>query len=130
MIVKIVLSTKRFRELEQKESKSARSREDARGPEMTRGFAVGNRFLKRIYVDLEQHTKIFKIKEIPTVTQYVSFIVNLVETYMHEILHTAYQGRNEQGIWELQCPLVERFLGIEFPSEYKDRKASDHYIKR
>ena len=60
---------------------------------------------------------------------WLTFIYNLVETYIHEIIHALYQNRmNEQETHDLQCILSEKFLGIPIPKEIKNQKASDYYF--
>jgi len=48
---------------------------------------------------------------------------------MQEILHTIFSEKYEQEIWELQCGLVESFLGIKLPKERWNLKASDYYTE-
>jgi len=60
---------------------------------------------------------------------YPTFLLFLVETLMQEILHTIFSEKYEQEIWELQCGLVESFLGIKLPKERWNLKASDYYTE-
>lgn len=48
-----------------------------------------------------------------------SFVVNIVLNLMEELLHSAYPLNTESQIKELLYPLVENFLDINIPEEYK-----------
>jgi len=51
---------------------------------------------------------------------YSTFILNLVMTYFHEILHCCYLNlRTEKEIFSIECLLVEKFLGINLPEEWR-----------
>lgn len=119
--LKLVHTHERFKREEQRESKKATSKEVAKAP--ATAFVVGNRFKVRIYIDLESFINLLKFG-------YPTFIMNLVETYIHEILHIGYPQKDEQEIHDLECPLIETFLGIELPKEIKNLKVSDYYFKK
>lgn len=119
--LKLVHDHEEFKKLEQAESRKATSKEEAKLP--ATAFTVGNRFAVRIYVDIESFIDLLK-------HGWATFVLNIVETYFHEILHTAFPQRFEQEIHDLQCPLIERFLGIPLPEEIKKLKASDYYDKK
>jgi hypothetical protein len=54
--------------------------------------------------------------------------LNLTEAFIHEILHCLYpHDKIEQEIHDMQCPLIEEFIGIKLPEEIKNLKASDYY---
>lgn len=110
-----------FKKLEQAESQKASSKEEAKLP--ATAFTVGNKFAVRIYIDLESFVNLLK-------HGWATFVLNIVETYFHEILHTAFPQRFEQEIHDLQCPLIERFLDIPLPEEIKKLKASDYYSRK
>ena len=118
--VKFVPSHDQFKREEERESKDSISKEAVKKPEMTRSFTVGNKFSQRIYIDLKAYTDLLRFN-------YLTFIMNLVTTYIHEILHIGFPKRYEQEIHDLECSLVETFLGIELPKEIKNLKASDYY---
>jgi len=119
--LKFVHTHEQFKTEEQRESVKASSKEVAKLPAMA--FVVGNRFRVRMYIDLENYINLLKFG-------YPTFILNLVTTYIHEILHMGFPQKYEQEIYNLQCPLIEAFLGIDLSREMKNLKASDYYSKR
>jgi hypothetical protein len=118
ILLKLVSSHDEFMKAEQRESKKAISKEDAKL--QAHAFSVGNRFQVRIYVDLEFLIGLLKYG-------YPTFVLNLVTIYVHEMLHTAFPQKYEQEIHDLECSLVESFLGFEVPKEFKNLRASDYY---
>lgn len=106
---------------EQLASKRAISREVVKAP--VTAFVVGNMLKQHLYVDLQAF-----IDQLHH--GYPTFIINLVETYIHEILHIAFSNRKEQEIYDLHCSMTEAFLGIELPEEIKNLKASDYYSEK
>lgn len=122
IVVKFAFSHDQFKKAEERESKDSISKEAVKKPEMTRAFSVYNKFLSKIYVDLKAHTDLLKFNNL-------TFIVSLVDAYMNEILHIGFPQKYEQEIYELQCRLIEPFLGIRLPKEKKKLRASDYYYK-
>jgi len=49
---------------------------------------------------------------------------------MHEIVHIGFQEASEQETRDMECSLVETFLGIKLPKEARDLKASDYYCRK
>ena len=58
----------------------------------------------------------------------VSMIFNYIDTLIHEINHIISHQRSEQEIHDLGIPILEKFLGIKIPEEYKNQKVSDNYF--
>lgn len=114
----LVTDHEEYVKLEQVETQKATSKEESRLP--STAFIVGNKFAARIYMDLESFINMLK-------HGWATFVLNVVETYFHEILHSAFPQKFEQEIHDLQCPLIERFLGIQLPEDIKKLKASDYY---
>ena len=56
---------------------------------------------------------------------YCSFVLNLVNVYFHELLHSAFPDKLEQEIFDLECKLLEKFLEIDLPKEFTNLDASD-----
>jgi hypothetical protein len=119
--LKFVTDHTEFKKLEQAESQKAKTKEESKL--QATAFTVGNRFAVKIYVDLESFINLLK-------HGWATFVLNIVETYFHEILHTAFPQKSEQEIHDQQFPLIEKFLGIQLPEEIKNLKASDYYIEK
>jgi len=119
--LKLVHTHEQFLEEEQRESESAAQKEVARVPSLCHAFRVGSKFRTRIYIDLQHYIDLLTQHGYPT------FILNIVETYFHEILHAIFPQKYEQEIYDIHCPLLESFLGIILPEEKKKLKASDYY---
>ncbi len=62
-------------------------------------------------------------------TGYSSFILNLVKTFFHEMLHTIFPEKSEQEIFDEECFVVEKFLEFQLPDAFKALKTADYYIK-
>lgn len=58
---------------------------------------------------------------------YPTFILNLVNNYIHEMLHAYSPAKTEQGVYDMECLLVEQFLEFKLPREFKSLKASNYY---
>ena len=69
------------------------------------------------------------VEKFLTLRNWESILLNLVETYVHEILY-ALRVRNEQTTHATQIALVEDFLGIKLPRAAKNLKASNYYTKK
>jgi hypothetical protein len=105
--------------LEKKTSEGAIQKEV--GVRQSYGFSVVTIFGCQIYIDAELHIDLLKHGG-------TTFVLGLVETYIHELLHCAFSEKlSEQKIYELQCVAVEDFLDIKLPLEHKNRKAADYY---
>jgi hypothetical protein len=117
--LKIVYNTEKYWRFEKEEAKKGLEMEVPK--DSSTAFAIGNRFLQRVYVDAESLIKLSDYG-------YPTFIMNLSEIYIHELLHCFYRNtKTEQEIHDMQCPLIEEFIGIELPEEIKKLKASDYY---
>jgi len=120
--LKLVPTHGEFKKVEQEEGKKAVSKEDAKYE--STAFVVGNRFAARIYVDLQKFIDLSSHFGGPT------FVLNIVETYVHEILHIAFPEEYEQEIHDMQCSLLDEFLGIRLQHETRNVKVSDYYSKK
>ena len=117
--IKIVYQTEKYRQLEIDEAKKGVEKEVPKIP--STAFTIGNKFSQRLYVDAESLVKLLH-------HGYPTFILNLSTAFIHEILHCFYSNeKTEQEIHDMQCPLIEEFLGIALPEEIKKLKASDYY---
>jgi hypothetical protein len=74
-----------FKELEE-QSKNSISKEEPKRPELTRAFVKSN----TMYIEMESLIQI--LKEHGT----LSFLMNLIEIYVHEIYHLAYPRKLEE----------------------------------
>lgn len=120
--VKIVYQTEKFRQFERDESKESIEMEIPKNP--ATAFTVGNKFSQRLHVDAESLINLLPYG-------YPTFILDLAELFIHELLHCLYScDKTEQEIHDMQCPLIEEFIGIELPEEIKKLKASDYYERK
>ena len=69
------------------------------------------------------------VEKFLTLRNWESLLLNLVETYVYEILH-ALGVRNEQTTHDSPIPLVENLPGIKLNRAAKNLKASDYYTKK
>ena len=69
------------------------------------------------------------VEKFLTLRNWESLLLNLMETYVDEILHALRVG-NEQTTHATQIPFVEDFLGIRLPRAAKNLKASNYYTKK
>jgi len=106
---------------EKKEAARTVSKENAKLP--SHAFVITSNFEARVCIDFEFFVDLLKDYGYPT------FILNITQTYLHEILHIMFPQKYEQEIYDLQCSLLESFLGIKLPEEKKKLKASDYYSK-
>jgi len=113
-----VLDTKNYEEIEKEHEKATIVEEEAKSP--SSAFIVHNRFRATIYVNVES------LLALPNVE---SLTLNLIETYLHEILHACGIG-DEQTTHDVLMPLLEEFVGTKLPEDRKNLKASDYYKKR
>jgi len=115
--VKFIPTTNQFfKELEE-QLKNSIQKEEPKKPELTSAFVKSN----TIHIDLERQIQILR--------EYggLSFVMDLVDIYVHEICHLAYPRKSEQEIFEMQCSFLEDFLGIKLPEKRKKFKISDYY---
>lgn len=104
--------------------KRAISREIPKNPANVIAFVVGNASQQNLFIDLEGFVDLLNFG-------YLTFALNLVQTYFHKILHIAYRmQRSEQEIYGLGCSMTEAFLGIELPEELKNLKETSYYSKK
>lgn len=121
--LRFVSTHERYTNLEKEASKNAAEEEIAK--RQSTAFVVGSKFEKTICIDMEAYIDL--LKKHGTLT----FITGLVETYFHELLHSAFHTqKSEQEIYDIQCLFVEEFLDIKLPEQVKSMKASDYYSKK
>ena len=90
----------------------------------TLGFAITSNYENIICVNLEPLLKLLEINV-------ASFIFNLISTLVHEILHCFFHSlKDEQETFNLQCEMLESFLGVTLPAEMKATKTTDFYIEK
>ena len=58
-----------------------------------------------------------------------TFIITLADTYLHELTHYFFKSRIEQEVRDIQCELLETFLGVILPTEAKAIQSSEFYYK-
>lgn len=76
-------------------------------------FHIGNNLKGQIFVNVEERFGLLE-HGFPT------FILNIVMTYFHQILHCCFLNlRTEKEIFNIECSLVEKFLEIQLPQEWK-----------
>jgi hypothetical protein len=56
-----------------------------------------------------------------------TFIITLTDNYLHELVHCFYKSLIEQEVHDIQCELLEKFLGVTLPLEAKAVKSSEFY---
>lgn len=119
--LKLIWSHEKYRRIEQQRSEGARQVEVAKTP--SKAFHVGNRIENDVFIDMEHYVGLVRFGSI-------TFLVNMVETFCHEILHCIfYEEKSEQEIYDMQCSMIEVFLGIELPQNIKNFEASNFYCK-
>ena len=116
--VMLIYKPDQYVELETKCALTSISREIAKGP--STAFVIRSGLLNTIYVNIG-----FLFESIGN--GYPSFILNLVNAYIHEFLHIAFPDKSEQEIHDLECEIVENFLEVKLPDEFKELKSSDYY---
>jgi len=121
IILRFVYNHAQYEKEEKKEAARAVSKENARLP--SQAFVIASKLEARVYIDFEFFFD--RLKDYG----YLTFILNITQTYLHEILHILFPQKDEQEIYDLQCSLLESFLGISLPEEMKKLKASDYYSK-
>lgn len=120
--INLIYQTELYEKIEKEQEKIAKIKEPAKGK--TTAFHVGNNFKAEIFVNVDRLLSILLKHGYPTI------IINFVMTYLHEILHCCYLNLStEQEIFNIECTLVEKYLGIQLPEERKNLKSKDHYKK-
>lgn len=121
--LKLIPDSEQFRKIVKEESRHSKSLEEARQPEMTTAFTVGDFRKQTVYVDLEAQIKLLE-------RNYETFILSLVEDYLHEIIHcVSVPTKPEQEVFDMECSLTEGFFGIVLPEERKRLRAEDYYSR-
>jgi len=114
----LVYNSDQYIEIERHLTQTAISKEVAKGP--STAFVIHNRFFCTMYFNIGYLLENIQLG-------YPSFILNLVNAYVQEILHIAFPSRREQEIHDLEFKIVEKFLETKLPNEFKNLSASDYY---
>jgi hypothetical protein len=108
--INLIYQTELYEKIEREKEKTAKIREPAN--RRSNAFHVGNSFKREIFVNVNRLLSKLLKHGYPTV------ILNFVMIYFHEILHCCYLNlRTEQEIFEIECSLLEKYLGIQFPEK-------------
>ena len=84
------------------------------------GFIVTYKSYNIMYVNIE------KLKQ-DTKLNFKKFLLRLVFTCIHEILHAVFPKKIEQEIHDMACEKTEEFTKIKLLEEFKSLKISDYY---
>lgn len=115
----LIYQPKLYHKIEKEKAKKSMLIEPAKGE--TTAFHIGNSRKGQIFVNTDRLLTLLQYG-------YPTFILNFVMTYFHEILHCCYLNlKTEQEIFNIECSLVEKYLGIHIPEERKKLKSKDHY---
>ena len=118
----LVYQPKLYQKIEKEKAKKSILIEPAK--ERTTAFHIGNSRKGQIFVNADRLFELLKYG-------YPTFILNFVMAYFHEILHCCYLNlKTEQEIFQIECSLVERYLGIQLPEERKNLKSKDYYRQK
>ena len=58
-----------------------------------------------------------------------TFIITLADNYIHELTTYFYKSMVEQEVHDIQCELLETFLGVILPAEAKAIQSSEFYYE-
>jgi len=120
--ISLIYQTELYQKIEKEKEKKSICKEPAK--RKTTAFHVGNNFKGQIFVNVDK--LLISLLEYG----YPTIILNFVMTYFHEILHCCYLNlKTEQEIFEIECSLVEKYLGIQLPEKRKNLRAEDYYKK-
>ena len=78
----------------------------------TRAVIVGYGSKAVIHIDFQGHSP----------TKPIDFIVKLSTSYVEELVHYTYPSKSETEIHELVCSVVEGFLEIKLPDNFKQER--------
>ena len=119
--LQLIYRTELYQKIEKQKEKNAIVKEQAK--RKARSFYIGNSSKGQIFVNADEHLSLLK-------HGYPTVILNFVITYIHELLHCFYLNlRTEQEIFDNECTLVEKYLGIQLPKYRNKMKAKDYYTK-
>lgn len=107
----LIFKTTQYLELEKKQTTKTIAKEITKEP--STAFVIQSNFCNIMYVNVG-----FLLDNLDK--GYPSFVLNLVNVYFHELLHSAYSDKSEEEIFDLECELLEEFLEIELPVEFKN----------
>lgn len=110
----LIFKTKKYLELEKQYTTKPVSEEIIKGP--STAFIVKSNFCDIMYINVG-----FLLETLSE--EYCSFVLNLVNVYFHELLHSAFPDKAEQIIFNLECELLEKFLEIDLPKDFTNIKA-------
>jgi hypothetical protein len=119
--LKLIYQTELYHKMEKEKEQTSIIEEPSKSESYA--FHVGNASRAQIFIDAGKLFSLLKYG-------YPTFVLNFVMTFFHEILHSSFLYlKNEQEIFDIECSLVEKFLGIELPEEVKKRMSKDYYEK-
>ncbi len=105
--VEFVCIQAEYERLEKQANHFAYQREKPKIP--TLGFTITSDFGNKICINFEPLLSILE-------KNYAAFVFNLIFTLIHEIPHCFFSGlKDEQETYNLQCKIVETFLGVTYP---------------
>lgn len=105
----LIYQTEQYRKIEKEKTKKNKKGDECQST----AFHIGNNFKGQIFVNVEERFALLEYG-------FPTFILNFVMTYFHEILHCCFLNlRTEQEIFNIEYSLVEKFLEIQLPQEWK-----------
>ena len=108
----LIFQAEKFDKMKKEKEKTTRIKEQAK--RKLTAFHVGNNLKGQVFINVEERLSVLK-------HGYPTFILNIVMTFFHEILHCCYLNlKTEQEIFDLECSLVENFLEIDLPKSWKN----------
>jgi hypothetical protein len=114
--VNLIFQAEKFDKIKKENEKTTRIKEQTK--RKLTAFHVGNNLKGTVFINVEERLSVLK-------HGYPTFILNIVMTFFHEILHCCYLNlRTEQEIFDLECSLVEKFLEIDLPKSWKTQNTS------
>jgi hypothetical protein len=108
----LIFQAEKFDKIKKEKEKTTRIKEQAK--RKLTAFHVGNNLKGHVFINVEERLSVLK-------HGYPTFILNIVMTFFHEILHCCYLNlRTEQEIFDIESSLVEKFLEIDLPQSWKN----------
>jgi hypothetical protein len=105
----LIYQTEQYRKIEKEKTKKTKKGDKWKST----AFHIGNNFKGQIFVNVEERFALFEYG-------FPTFILNFVMTYFHEILHCCFLNlRTEKEIFTIEYSLIEKFLEIQLPQEWK-----------
>ena len=118
--IRLVYNNEQYLEMERKSTQIAINLEVAKGP--STAFIITRGLEHMVCVNVGRLIDCLQ-------SGYPTFVLNLVDTYIHEIIHATCTVESEQETHDLSIKIDEDFLGLELPKQFKELKSSDYYEK-